>query len=440
MNFAKIILSFLGIQDVTITDIKIWKKRGEIELKMKQDYEKSYCCNCGLSHARVHEWESRVLKAPPLGIFKSVILKYKRLRGYCASCRRNTLCIADFIHPEFKSYTCGFAETAGRLMEETTCEAASRLLDANSKTLWSLDQWRMKYLFQFMKLPEDMDVTELSADEVHFRSVKLERKNLFSKFYDIQFITNLVCTSNSKVLFNAPGRDSVAMEDALRVLSAGQKMAVEYFAVDMHDPFISVIKTECPNANICVDRFHVAQSLNKAMERVRKDELKKASKDNDTKVMGALTSSRRFVLFEKKKNLLKSEIGFLDKLRKKNKNINNGLLITELFDILLNKKTVTEFRRLLVKWYLLVRESKLKSFLKFSKTIRKYRINIEAYIKSRLTTAVSEGINNKIKVLKRMGYGYSNETSFRMKILQRCGFLNSTHIDTRQLFYSVPKP
>lgn len=440
MNFAQAILSFLGIQDVTILDIKIWKKRGEVELKIKQNYKRSYCQNCGLSHAKVHEWEFRVLKAPPLGIFKSVTVKYLRLRGFCVSCKRNTLCVADFIHPEFKGYTCAFAETAGRLMEETTCEAAGRLLDANSKSLWSLDQWRMKYLFQFMKLPEDMDVTELSADEVHFKSVKLERKNLFSKFYDIKFITNLVCTSNSKVLFNAPGRDSVAIEDALSVLSEGQKMAVEYFAVDMHDPFISVIKTECPNAKICVDRFHVAQALNKAMDKVRKEELRKATTDKDLKAMSFLSSSRRFVLFEKKKNLLKSEIGFLDKVRRKNKNINNGLLITEYFDNLLNKKTVKEFRRLLVKWYLLVRESRLKSFLKFAKTIRKYRINIEAYIKSRLTTAVSEGLNNKIKVLKRMGYGYANETSFRMKILQRCGFLNSANIDTRQLFYSVPKP
>jgi len=354
VNYGKAILNFLGIQDVTITDIKIWQKRGEVEIKITQNFEKSHCCTCGLLHSKVHEWEIKVLKAPPLGIFKTVTLKYKRLRGYCESCKKNTLCVADFIHPEFKQYTCAFAETAGRLMEETTCEAASRLLDANSKSLWSLDQWRMKYLFQFMKLPENMDVTRLSADEVHFKSVKLERINLFSKFYDIKFITNLVCTSNSKVLFNAPGRDSEALEDTLSVLSKGQKLAVEYFAVDMHDPFISVIKTECPNAKICVDRFHVAQALNNGVEQVR--------------------------------------------------------------------------------------ESKLKSFLKFAKTIRKYRINIEAYIKSRLTTAVSEGLNNKIKVLKRMGYGYSNETSFRMKILQRCGFLNSAYIDTQHLFYSVPKP
>lgn len=69
-----------------------------------------------------------------------------------------------------------------------------------------------------------------------------------------------------------------------------------------------------------------------------------------------------------------------------------------------------------------------------------YRLQIEAYIKSHLTTAVSEGLKNKIKVLKRVGYTYTNPQSFRLKILQRCGYLNSTYIDTRQFFWHVDIP
>lgn len=440
MSFAQAILAFLGIQEVTITDIKLWKKKESIELYLKQDIERSYCSICGMRHSRVHEYELKVLKAPPLGVFKSVIIKYKRLRGFCSSCNKNTLCIADFIHPEFKGYTTGFCEVAGRLMEETTCEASARLLDANSKSLWSLDQWRMKYLFQFMKLPEDIDVTELSADEVHFRSIKIERKNLFSKFHDVKFITNLVCTSNSKVLFNAPGRDSGALSECLSVLSEGQKLAVEYFAVDMHEPFMHTIKKECPNAKICVDRFHLEQACTKALEKVRKKEIKLAEKVNDASTVRLLSRSRKFVLFEKTKDLLKVEVKMLQRLREKNTNINNALLITEYFKKVLNKKTIEGFRKSLIGWYTLVRESKLKPFRSFCKSIRRYRKNIENYILSRLTTAVSEGINNKIKVLKRVGYGYSNELSFRLKIIQRCGFLNSASINTTQLFYSVPKP
>ncbi len=52
----------------------------------------------------------------------------------------------------------------------------------------------------------------------------------------------------------------------------------------------------------------------------------------------------------------------------------------------------------------MVRESKIQSFLKFSRLIRKYLKLIEVYFESRLTTAVSEELNNKIKVLKRMAF------------------------------------
>ena len=82
----------------------------------------------------------------------------------------------------------------------------------------------------------------------------------------------------------------------------------------------------------------------------------------------------------------------------------------------------------------------LKSFKKFALKIMKYRKHIEAYIKSNLTTAVSEGLNNKIKVFKRAGYNYTNEDSFKNKILQRCGFLNSTYINTNFLYWHVPTP
>ncbi|NUM57392.1 MAG: transposase [Bdellovibrionaceae bacterium] len=61
-------------------------------------------------------------------------------------------------------------------------------------------------------------------------------------------------------------------------------------------------------------------------------------------------------------------------------------------------------------------------------------------ITTSLTTAVSEGLNNKIKVLKKMGYGYSNETSFMRKILQRCGYLNHLAINTDQFYFKWPHP
>lgn len=47
------------------------------------------------------------------------------------------------------------------------------------------------------------------------------------------------------------------------------------------------------------------------------------------------------------------------------------------------------------------------------------------YFTHRVTTALSEGVNKVIKSLKRQCYGFRNMEYFRLKILQRCGFLNS---------------
>jgi transposase len=441
MDFRQVIIALLGLQDVIIEDIKLFKKQRRLELKIRQKRNACFCPRCGLQFSRVKEWELKKLKAPPLGIFQFVTIKFFQMRGLCDVCNQTAIAEVDWIHPKFTSMTCGFAETAGRFMEEITCEAVGRILDSPSKTMWDLDQYRMQVMLQYMQLPDGLDVSYLCADEVHFRTIKLQhRKGLFAKRTRPEFVTNLVCPKEGKVLFNAMGRDSKALTGALSILSKGQKLSVEHFAVDLHEPFISVIKKECPQAEICIDRFHLAQKVNEAFDKVRKHEFKKARVQNDIATTNMLEPHRRFVLVARKKDLSKSEQKLLDQLRLANREIHTAMLLVEYFHKALDKTSIKTFRQTLLTWYLVVRESKLQPFLKLAKTIRRYRNNIEAYIKSRLTTGVAEGLNNKIKVLRRMGYGYKNPISYCRKILQRCGYLNHLSINTDEFFYKWPRP
>lgn len=441
MNFEKTITAILGIENVIIEDIKLYKKDLKAIIVARQDRQTCFCEKCGLQLARIHEWIQKEVKAPPLGIYSDVRIKYFQLRARCDDCDKVILAKTNWIHSKFRSMSCAFAEVAGRLMEEITCEAVSRILYCNAKTLWNLDQYRMQYMMQFLKLPKDIDVSYLSADEVHFKTIRIEeRKGLFAKRWTAKFITNLVCPSEGKVLFNGSGRDGNALTTAMSVLSPGQLLAVERFAVDMHEPFFSAIKKKCPNAEICVDRFHLAQAVNKAFDKVRRSEFKLAKENKNEFCKDMLEPHRRFILVSREKDLSKAELKLLNKLRNVNQGIHTGMLLVECFHAMLDKKTIKAFRKAMVTWCLIVRESKLKPFLELAKTIRKYRKNIEAYITSRLTTGVSEGLNNKIKVLKRMGYGYSNETSFMRKILQRCGYLNHRSINTDDFFYKLAHP
>lgn len=441
MDFQQTIISILGIQDADIVDLKLFKKDLRMEVKVRQRRAKCYCVHCGLQFDYVKEWQLRKLKAPAMGIYQDVTIKFMQMRGFCEPCGRTSVARVDWIHPQFESMTCGFAEIAGRLMEEITCEAVGRIVGAESKLMWDLDQHRMATMLQFMKLPKDLDVSYLAADEVHFRTIENKnRKGLFAKRWRPEFVTNVVAPLAGKVLFNSEGRDSKALKTALSVLSKGQKLTVESFAVDMHEAFISVVKSECPNAKICIDRFHLAQKVNEAFDKVRRAEFKKARDNKDEFSKNMLEPHRRFILVTREKDLSKSEQKLLDKLRTVNQPIHTAMLLVEYFHKALDKTNVKSFRKTLTIWYQVVRESKLEPFLALSKTIRRYRKNIEAYITSRLTTAVAEALNNKIKVLKRMGYGYTNPTSFCRKIMQRCGYLNHLSINTDEFFFKWPNP
>jgi len=441
MDLCLSILELLGIKNAIIEDVKLYQKDRRFELVIRQDRKECFCSKCGLELKSVKEWVSKKLKGPPMGIYQDVKIKFWQLRGICDDCHRTSMSVVEWIHPKFGSLTCGFAEVAGRLMEEITCEAAGRVFKSESKLMWDLDQYRMEVMLQFLELPDDLDLSYLAADEVHQRTIEVKnRVGLFAKRRQPEFITNLVAPLHGKVLFNAPGRGSMSLTTAMSLISKGKKLSVEFFAVDMHEAFITVIKKECPNAQVCIDRFHLVQKVNEAFDKVRKSEFKKAQENKDQFNLDMLEPHRKFILTAREKELSKSEAKLLDKLRDVNKIIHSALLLVEYFHKALDKKSVKGFRQTLKTWYLVVRESKLKPFLKLAKTIRKYRKNIEAYITSRLTTAVAEGLNNKIKVLKRMGYGYSNLISFCRKILQRCGYLNHLSINTDKFFYSWPNP
>jgi transposase len=438
MDGNEAIMEILGLQGVKLENILISRDPRKVIVTVKHDREECFCSQCGIQFDGVKEWIEKALEAPPLGVFSDVEVKFAQLRGVCDGCAKSQVAEAPFIHPEFPSMTCGFAEVAGRLMEEITCEAVSRLLHTDSMTMWRLDQWRMKYMEEREKLPEKLGVSELAADEVHFRTVDVKnRRGLFAKRRQPEFVTNLISPKEGKVLSNALGRDSEALEECLLKLTDEQLESVKKFSVDMHEPFMTVIRTECPNAKIAVDRFHLIQKINEAFDKVRKTEFKKARENKDEFCKDMLEPHRRFILVAREKELSIAETKLLEKLRETNKEIHTAMLLVEYFHKALDKAAVTSFRKALRAWYLVVRESKLKPFLKLSKLIRKYRTEIETYIESGLTTAVAEGLNNKIKVLKRMAYGYTNKKSFLRKIRQRCGYLNSKYIITDDLFYCV---
>lgn len=67
-------------------------------------------------------------------------------------------------------------------------------------------------------------------------------------------------------------------------------------------------------------------------------------------------------------------------------------------------------------WLARAQESGIKPLIHFAKRLTVYLPGILAHCRWPLHTSLLEGINNKIKVLKRTAYGYRDDAYFFLKI------------------------
>ena len=67
-------------------------------------------------------------------------------------------------------------------------------------------------------------------------------------------------------------------------------------------------------------------------------------------------------------------------------------------------------------WYRQAMESGLQPLIRFANRLKPYLHGIVASATHQLNTSILEGMNNRIKVIKRMAYGFRDNDYFFLKI------------------------
>ena len=98
--------------------------------------------------------------------------------------------------------------------------------------------------------------------------------------------------------------------------------------------------------------------------------------------------------------------------------LNRGYELKELFLDIINNSTFESAKTDLRVWIELCRQSEINEFIEASNTVENWLDYIvNSFIDERFTNGFTEGINNKIKVIKRVGFGYKNFDFFRLRLL-----------------------
>ena len=210
------------------------------------------------------------------------------------------------------------------------------------------------------------------------------------------------------------------------------RSSVEFVISDMYEPYLLVTQIMFPKAKYVVDRFHYIRYIMDALDKIRirlqkeygynsKEYRMLKNKKNIFLLRKYSNDINWFTYTQRFKNGHMVDILRYD-LRRELLDINGelevGYQLKELFLDIISHATYKDAREQFLNWIELCRESKIEEFIETSNTIENWlEYIVNSFIDKRYSNGYTEGLNNKIKVVKRVGFGYKNFNFFRLRLL-----------------------
>ena len=205
----------------------------------------------------------------------------------------------------------------------------------------------------------------------------------------------------------------------LAALPQSVRKSIRYVSIDMWEGYYQAVVEALPRrVKVVVDRFHVMKQLNDALTKCRREIQRDMPKEERDELKGL-----RWILVRNETNLDEEQKAKLKELYEKCPELKTCHRLKEDFrNIFEKEKTRPKAKKKLQAWKRRARKTELKSIDAFLTTLDNWEEWILNYFSSgKITNGVVEGLNNKIKLIKRRGYGYRNNGNFRQRILVECG-------------------
>jgi transposase len=238
-----------------------------------------------------------------------------------------------------------------------------------------------------------------------------------------RYATVIVEPTTKRVLWVARGRDRAAVRPFFELLGPEGCARIEAVAMDMSGAFGEEVRAHCPQAAIVYDLFHVvARYGREVIDRVRVDETNRIARAAGPNRRGIRAERRvikgtRWLLLRNRDAVnTPSDRVRLRELLGANRALFIVYVLKDDLKQLWGFRQPAAARRAWHHWYRRALASRLEPLQRFARRLRVYVTAIVNHCRFPLNTALVEGINNKIKVMKRMAYGYRDDTYFFLKI------------------------
>lgn len=349
-------------------------------------------CKCGCVRTIFKGQKTRQFKMVPFGgkpCFLNVLLH----RIACLQCGRKWWPRLPFMKGKFRM-TRSMISHILDLLHFSTLLDVSRFLKVSWNVIKRIHKEKLTALYKTIPL-EDLEY--ITIDEFSIRKGH-------------EYMTVITDLRSGRIIHSVEDRTKEAVAPFFKRL-AKCAPKLKAIAMDMSKSYYPAAQQFLPHVDVVFDHFHVTALLNKALDEVRKQQQQNLSKANAKVLKGS-----RFLFLANYDNLNLENQTRLKALLGINEPLYLAHSLKEQFQLFWEKDSVEEAEHFLIHWGIDALATGLKPLKRVVKTLSQYRRGLLNYFKHRISNAGAEGINNKIKTMKRQAYGFRDMQYFKLRL------------------------
>lgn len=353
------------------------------------------CSGCGAGTRAMHDLAERRVRDLPLFEHR-VELIVPRVRVACAQCGPK-LERLEWLAP-YARLTRRLAESVARLCRVASILHVARFFELDWKTVKQVDRVSL----------------ERTLGPVYLDGIRVIALDEFAIQKGHRYATVIVEPLRKRVLWVGRGRGREDIRPFFEMLGARRCHALQAAVMDMNAGYEREVQAHCPNAAIVFDLFHVVAKYGReVIDRVRVDRANELRADRRGR---RVIKSARWLLLKNRGNLTPDQDIELDELLAANHSLFVVYVLRDALKDLWQQRHPEQAARAWRSWYRKALRSRIGPLMHFARRLRPYAAGILAHCRFPLGTNLIEGINNKIKVIKRMAYGFRDDAYFFLKI------------------------
>jgi len=401
----KILTELLDLSDVKVISHRL---HAEIGIILQTESKKSYstCLKCGTISHKLHQNHRHIIKDLPFGE-KSVYLEINRRQFKCEKCRKPFSEDLEFVRKK-RTYT---KRLAHQIIQE--------VLENDIHTIPSKGIVTTEEIERMLK---DASAELLDSKPLNLKRIGIDEIALIKGKGN--YCAVLVDLDTSKLLVILSNRTQEVIKKTLTEWGSEVLEQIEEVSIDLWKGYKKLVTELMPKAQVVADRFHVMVQINKELDTQRKREKRHV----EELIKKAKTSSKKAEYEKVLDGIKKSKYVLLKNESDLNEEQQTKLIQVKAVSSILKamhelKEKIRSIFNKTNDWYTAVFKlgiwlSKAKQYFPNSNnTVIRWFDEIIAYFDNRTTSGGVEGINNKLKLIKRSAYGFRNFENFRVRCL-----------------------